>query len=323
MSEPTDQDHPTLVPQQHVEPRLSAEVMALAVRATTHDDIRPLSEQTVLNLQRLVDAPESSASTHLLVEDQPGELDSHVIGYAHIEPGDPVSVEIVVDPQHRGQGWGAQLVATVLEHFPQARFWAHGHLPAAQALARTYGLKRVRNLWQMARPLDGEWSELPQVHLPSGFSSRSFEVGRDEQAWLQVNARAFVDHPEQGRTTEHDLAERMAEPWFDPSGFILIEDDRVADDKPGRLAAFHWTKVEPAQPGHSTPGAGEVYVVGVDPDYQGQGLGKAVTVLGLKHLRAVGVESATLYVDGDNEAAVATYHRLGFERSAIDVMYAK
>ncbi len=67
---------------------------------------------------------------------------------------------------------------------------------------------------------------------------------------------------------------------------------------------------------------GEVYVVGVDPDYQGRGLGTAVTLLGLQHLRAVGVSTAHLYVDGDNPAAIATYHRLGFERSAIDVMYA-
>ena len=63
-------------------------------------------------------------------------------------------------------------------------------------------------------------------------------------------------------------------------------------------------------------------VIGVDPDYQGRGLGVTTTLLGLRHLRARGVQTVTLYVDGDNEAAIATYHRLGFERSAVDVMYA-
>ncbi|WP_153396827.1 mycothiol synthase [Ornithinicoccus halotolerans] len=324
MAEPQDQDSQPLVlePREHLEPRPSAEVMALAVRATTHDGIRPLSEQTVLNLRRLAEAPGETASTHLVVEESPGVIDSHVLGYAHVERTEPPSAEIVVDPSHRRQGIGGALVRSVLEHFPDARLWAHGNLPAAQGLARAHGLTVVRELWQMARPLAGEWSELPEVELPEGFSSRAFEVGRDEQAWLQVNARAFADHPEQGRTTAVDLAERMAEPWFDPSGFLLIEDQHVPEGQPARLAAFHWTKIEPAQPGHSTAPDGEVYVVGVDPDYQGRGLGRAVTVLGLRHLLACGMERAVLYVDGDNAAAIATYHRLGFERTSVDVQYA-
>jgi len=70
------------------------------------------------------------------------------------------------------------------------------------------------------------------------------------------------------------------------------------------------------------PTSGEVYVVGVDPAYQGQGLGTVTTLVGLHHLRNRGLASASLYVEGDNAPALATYHRLGFERSAVDVMYA-
>jgi mycothiol synthase len=64
-------------------------------------------------------------------------------------------------------------------------------------------------------------------------------------------------------------------------------------------------------------------VVAVDPAYQGLGLGRAVTVLGLEHLRDEGLSEATLYVDADNEAAVATYARLDFARSAVDIMYSR
>jgi mycothiol synthase len=64
-----------------------------------------------------------------------------------------------------------------------------------------------------------------------------------------------------------------------------------------------------------------VYVVAVDPAYQGLGLGRAVTVLGLEHLRDRGLAQAILYVDADNTAAVETYTRLGFTRAALDVMY--
>jgi mycothiol synthase len=315
-----------LTPTSSLPPHQSADVLALAVRASAHDGVKPFSEQTVLDIRRLPDevpVEERDQQRHLLCLDQPGEINAQLLGYAHVEPGEPPSVEIVVAPDHRRQGIGSSLARQLLRQWPDARFWAHGDLPAARAMSASLDLVPVRELWQMSRPLTGEWSEVPEVHLPEGFAVRPFQVGADEQAWLEVNARAFAGHAEQGRMTQSDLQDRIREPWFDPSGFLLVEDRReVTDGGHPRLAAFHWTKVEPAEPGHSRPTSGEVYVVGVDPAYQGTGLGKAATALGLRHLKACGLDTATLYTDGDNAAAVATYHRLGFERSAVDVMYA-
>lgn len=303
-----------------LQPRQSAEVSALVVRATQHDGVRPLSEQTVLDVRRLPEdptPPDTTPGLHLVVEDQPGEIDARVVGYAHVERSDPPSAEVVVDPEHRRGGLGGALVSKILQEHPGVRIWAHGDLVPARKTAAAFDLRPVRDLWQMARPLSGEWSELPEVTLPDGFRVRPFQVGQDEQAWLAVNARSFASHAEQGRMTLTDLRDRIAEPWFDPHGFLLVEDHTGVG--PPRLAGFHWTKVESAGSG---PSSGEVYVVGVDPDYQGRGLGTAVTVLGLRHLRACGLDTATLYVDGDNAPALATYHRLGFERSTVDVMYA-
>ena len=120
--------------------------------------------------------------------------------------------------------------------------------------------------------------------------------------------------------TRHDLDQRMTETWFDETGFILIEDMRGPAPV---LAASHWTKVVPATDPKVPPTEGEVYVVGVDPAYQGLGLGRAVTVLGLAHLRDQGASEATLYVEADNRAAIATYSRLGFARCAVDIMYSR
>ena len=312
---------------------LSGDVLALAHRAATHDGVKPLSEQTVLEARRLPQQHQGATSTHLAVVPQDGSGTSAtlpgagggptgpVLAYGHVDHSNPEvpSAELVVDPDHRGQGIGGQLLDHVLHRWPDLRLWSHGDLQDARRLYTSRSLQVVRELWQMSRPLAGEWSDLPDdVELPEGMAVRPFRVGQDEQAWLAVNARAFAGHAEQGRMTMTDLRERMTEPWFDPQGFLVVE-DRTQTDADGipRMAAFHWTKVEPDQ-----ADTGEVYVVGVDPDYQGRGLGKAVTLLGLQHLRAVGVETATLYVDGDNPAAIATYHRLGFERAAIDVMYA-
>lgn len=298
-------------------PARSGDVLALAIRAERHDGVKPLSEQTVLQARRTAEDDPGTRATHVLVLD----LD-RLVAYGHVDEGDPSapSAELVVDPEHRRQGVGGRLLDHVLERWPGVRLWSHGDLPDARRLYTSRRLSVVRELWQMRRPLVGEWCELPDtVTLPEGLAVRPFRVGQDEEAWLAVNARAFAKHAEQGRMTLTDLRERQQEPWFDPQGFLLVEDRTQLDpDGMARIVAFHWTKVERS----SGTAEGEVYVVGVDPDYQGRGLGIATTLLGLRHLRAVGVHSVTLYVDGDNAPAIATYHRLGFERSAIDVMYA-
>lgn len=309
---------PIIVEELHtLPPHLSGDVLALAIRAAQHDGVKPLSEQTVLQARRTPEEDAGTRATHLLALDG-----DRVVAYGHVDEADPTTpaAELVVDPDHRRRGIGGQLLDHVLQRWPGVRLWSHGDLPDARRLYTSRQLTVVRELWQMSRPLAGEWCELPEaVELPDDLAVRPFRVGQDEEAWLAVNARAFARHHEQGRMTLTDLRERQREPWFDPQGFLLVEDRTQLDpDGAARIVAFHWTKVE------RTSGAteGEVYVVGVDPDYQGRGLGVATTLLGLRHLRAVGVHTVTLYVDGDNAPAIATYHRLGFERSAIDVMYA-
>jgi mycothiol synthase len=151
------------------------------------------------------------------------------------------------------------------------------------------------------------------VHLPEGIALRTFDPAHDEAGWLALNARAFADLPDQGGWTAADLRQRMAEPWFDPEGFLL------AEDPSGTLLGFHWTKVH----GHADAPhpLGEVYVVGVDPAAQGRGLGRALTLAGLHHLRARGLSSALLYVDSGNAGAIALYSSLGFAPWDSDTLF--
>ena len=64
-------------------------------------------------------------------------------------------------------------------------------------------------------------------------------------------------------------------------------------------------------------------IVGVDPSERGSGIGHALTVLGLVHLRALGLGEVMLYVDESNTAAIALYESLGFIHWDTDVMYAR
>lgn len=301
---------------------LSAErteaVLALLAEAARADGQQAVSEQGRLQLR----GGEREGVSHLLLS-----VDDELVGYAQLEDTDPVeppAAELVVHPSHRGHGHGRALgTALLAASGKRLRVWAHGGHSAARHLAQVLGLTLFRELRQMRRPLAG--LDLPDPVLPEGVRVRTFVPGRDDAAWLAVNAAAFAHHPEQGSLTQRDLDDRKAEPWFDPEGFFLAErGDGTGDaggagdadgDAGGRLVGFHWTKV------HAAEGLGEVYVLGVSPDAQGGGLGKSLTTIGLRYLADKGLPTAMLYVDADNKAAVSVYERLGFVTHETDLMY--
>jgi mycothiol synthase len=290
-------------------------VLRLLRAATTADGVRPVSEETELRLQH--GGPPGGRD--LLARAADGAL----AGYARLELGEDgagdAEAELVVDPGHRRAGVGAALLTRLEELAGERplRMWAHGDLPGATALASARGYTRVRVLLQMRRDLAGVDPD-PRPPLPEGVHVEPFRPGRDEDAWLRVNARAFATHPEQGRWTPEDLRLREQEPWFDPRGFLLAW--RGDPDGGGTLLGSHWTKVHPPGDVGAEP-VGEVYVLGIDPDAQGMRLGRALTDLGLAHLRGRGLAQVLLYVEEDNVAAVALYERSGFTRWSADVSW--
>jgi mycothiol synthase len=213
-------------------------------------------------------------------------------------------LDLAVAPGVRGRGVGSALAEAALAEAPaDVTAWSHADHPAARVLAQRFGFTATRELWVMTR--DVAPVEVPPV---DGVTIRGYRES-DADEVLRVNAAAFAHHPEQGSMDAADLAERMAQPWFDPAGLL------VADTGSG-LLAFHWTKQHDS-------GHGEVYVVAVDPAAQGRGLGKAITAAGLAHLAALGVRRILLYVESDNAPAIATYSKLGFEHTSTHVQYSR
>jgi ribosomal protein S18 acetylase RimI-like enzyme len=136
---------------------------------------------------------------------------------------------------------------------------------------------------------------------------RTFAQGRDDDAWIEANNRAFADHPEQGACDRQSLQARLQEHWFDPSGFLLLLDE-------GQIAASCWTKI------HELPEVrtGEIYVIFVHPDFQGRGLGELVLRYGLESIHHRGVHRASLFVEDSNFPAITMYEKLGFETRRLD-----
>lgn len=304
---------PPATPAVSVEPLRPAQreqVLALVGRAAAADGVDPLSEQALLRLTH---------GTHAAGRSLVGLLGDAVAGYAHVDDaaGPGVTAEVVVDPPHRRRGLGRALVDAVTAGAGAApvQLWAHGRLPDAARLAAATGMVEDRTLLRMARPLGPGSAELPEPVWPEGIAIEPFRVGRDEQSWLAVNARAFSRLPDQGGWTLDDLSVREGEPWFDPAGFFLAW-------RGEELLGFHWTKVHDRGPDGRGP-VGEVYVVGVDPAAQGLGLGRSLTLLGLHHLQDKGLGEVMLYVDGDNAAAVGLYTSLGFATRDLDIRFTR
>lgn len=304
-------DDITLDTHESLTPARVLDLATLIERVTEHDGFRPLSEHVWLHVKEGGDPH----GRHVLARTDSGAL----VGYAHVDATDEVegpSAELTVDPDWRHRGIGRRLVEHVLglSADGRLRLWAHGEQESAAALAQNLGFDRSRVLWQMRRSL---YAPLPRTALPDGVTLRPFIVGRDEEAWLTLNARAFPHLPDQGSWARRDLDRRLREPWFSPEGFLMAW-------RGDRLVGFHWTKVHGDghhHGEHQHAPIGEVYVVAVDPDERGTGLGRALTLAGLHHLRSLDLDQAMLYVDASNTRAIALYEGLGFARWDTDVLY--
>ncbi len=317
-------------------------IRTLAKVAKNVDGFAAFDEQTLLNLES-ADAAEyllivetaDYAETGAIVEagDIVGseKADLKVVGAA-IHDVRNGSVELAIEPSHRRRGLGRRLLREAREHFAGASLWAHGTLPPAQALAESEGLAPTRTLLVMSRPLVGIVSKPDLADVSSRWTIAPIDPEADLEAFTKLNAVAFADHPEQGQLTAADMKQRFAQDWFDPDLLLLVrprqfEQSDVIANGASRSAsvatasglsgddplAFVWLKPQ--------SDFVELYVLGVHPKIQGQGLGGALSNLMLTIMRDHGFQQAILYVELDNEPAVRSYRRVGFDVSETHTQY--
>ena len=296
----------------HLNPSQQDRVLKLIADATDVDGIPPVAEHVLLHLRHGGDKSDS----HLIAE-----VEGVIAGYAHLDLTDEVegpSAELVVAPRFRNQGIGSKLVGELKAiSGDRLRLWAHGDLAGAKNIAEKNGFAKSRTVIQMRRSLTD-----PIPEIDGDTPVRNFLPGIDNEPWIAVNNQAFTGHPEQSNWSVRDLEIRTKESWFDPQGFLIVEIDE-------KIAGFCWTKIHgghshqhsPDELAHDHDPIGEIYIMGVDPRFRGRGIGRAVTIAALKHLRYQGIFSAMLYVDEKNAGAIKLYQSLGFQEWGRDVQY--
>ena len=181
------------------------------------------------------------------------------------------------------------------------QLWLREVDDASHAVATESGFVPYRDLWQLRCPLPNS---------ASGLDTRAFTES-DIDDFVAVNNRAFDWHPEQGGLTADSVRRTMAESWFDADGFRLLHDNG------NTLIGFCWTKIHR----DTDPELGEIYVIAVDPEHHGRGLGKPLTLAGLESLSARGLTVGMLFVESNNHAANAVYTAVGFSRHHTDRAY--
>ncbi len=276
-----------------------SEVEDLLAGVERADGVRPLSDHLWIDL-RQGGRPGFAGLLAFL----PGH--NHLVAYCQVSRGnDSWSLDLIVDPHHRYDmaSIGPELLDAAINIVSQEGggkvfWWVYEPTQLHHQLARGINFELGRTVTQMrvALPLAQD-----VVSSTTAIETCAFRVGTDEDAWLDVNNRTFSDHPEQGGWTKDILQSRQHEPWFNPDGFLLHHTDN-------KLAGFCWTKLHL----ETQPVLGEIYVIAVDPNHGGKGLGRSLTVAGLQHLALLGTTVGMLYVDTENTRALGMYNSLGF-----------
>jgi mycothiol synthase len=307
----------------HLDPGRQAALDALVTRCEEVDQ-HPVLSEDLRDPSGRIDLDSHGARAVLLGPDagNQGEGTGDLYGCATLTPGvdGTTALHVAVDPRYRSPARGGGeagdirgiLIETAMDRVAgPVRLWIMEVEDGDDAAVDEFGFRPERDLLQMLVGLP-----LPDdvVAATRPVETRSFDPGRDDEAWLSVNNRAFAGHPEQGNWTVERLREREASEWFDPAGFLVAPDP--AGGGSGLLGSC-WTKIHR----HHTPPLGEIYVISVDPSRHSEGWGRALTVAGLQWLTGQGLSDGMLYTDAGNAAAVALYRSLGFTVDHVDRSY--
>lgn len=151
---------------------------------------------------------------------------------------------------------------------------------------------------RMRRSLE---APLPAFEAVEGFPIRAIQAG-DEAEWVRMKNACFREEGMRESSVEDFRREFLESPIFDFGRvFVVSQGARIV----GTASAW--------EANYGEGPVGLIHWVGVEPEYRGLGLGRAVSIRALEELAARGYADAWLNTSYERAAAVRLYERLGFE----------
>jgi len=236
---------------------------------------------------------------------------AHVIGYIRVSLEPVIGRALVnglVHPRHRRKGIGSALFSRAVRHAQDAGVGsvqisiAENNSGAKQLFARL-GLRFIR--YFIGYRLNLAAVRLSEIKT-NGCILRNLRPGEEDQL-TAIQNRAFAGTWGFNPNTREEISYRIHSSTCAPEDVVMV----YRHDRP---IAYCWTRIFHGGSRAGGVNRGEIHMLGVDPEYRKQSIGKNVLLAGLHHLEEKGVELVELTADSEMPAAVALYESAGFEK---------
>ena len=177
---------------------------------------------------------------------------------------------------------------------------------AAKNLLQRLGFQFIRRFFGMEMKLSA--NPLPDI-APNNYTIRHLLPG-DEQALTDIQNRSFADAWGFNPNTREEIAYRINLSTCTAEDIIMA----YQGDYP---IGYCWTRKLMEENAPSEKIKGEIHMLGVDPDFRKQHVGRNVLLAGLSHLKSKGITRVELTTDGEDPAAGRLYESVGFKESMI------
>ena len=278
--------------------------LRLKIESEQHDDSgRFISAQGLSdNLGRPNFAPQKD----LFVAESNGKLIAY-LGVT-LEPAiQRALIDVLVHPLHRRKGIATELFSAGLQRIKEGGIKsAQVSISETNASARGFlnhvGFTFIRYFFEMR--LNINKTRLPAARQGDTVSRR-LKPG-EENLLTEIQNRCFADTWGFKPNTDEEIAYRLNMHGRSPDDVILT----CLDDLP---VGYCWIIIDAEANSKRETTKALIHMLGVDPDYRHQEIGKTILLSGLQDLRARGVDIVELTVDSENPAACALYESVGFQ----------
>jgi len=182
----------------------------------------------------------------------------------------------------------------------------------AKRLFSIMGFRFVRRFLELK--LDLYASQLPDIDKNDILFR--FLRGGEEEKLMNIQNRSFANTWGYNPNTLEEVIYRSSLPNCSPEDVILACE---ADNPIG----YCWTRRIFGKNDTKSSDKGRIYMLGVDPNYRGRGVGKKVLMAGLSYLKSKGIKSVELTVDSENKVACSLYRLTGFDVLGCSLWYEK